>query len=275
VGRATKELFDEVLGSGWPEGDVAAWAAAKNIGDDDFDALRRNGAERLAGLVGRHGIELDPDALIVGFARRFAPYKRANLVLKERERLEAMLADNDRPIHFLFAGKAHPHNETAKALVAEILHFGATPAAHGRFSFIPDYDMAVASYLVQGCDIWLNNPVRPREASGTSGQKVTLNGGLNCSVLDGWWAEMFDGDNGWAIPASNETSPEARDVVDAAAVIDTLTVARDEYFTDLGTFRDRTRHAWVTLGPRVTAARMVTDYNNQLYIPAGAGRTLT
>lgn len=266
--RSAQILFDDVLGSGWADGEVGAWAAAKNISDGDFDEVRRGGAERLAGLADRHGIDLNPDALIIGFARRFAPYKRANLVLKDRERLEAMLADNDRPVHFLFAGKAHPHNEAAKALVAEILHFGSEPEAHGRFSFIPDYDMAVASYLVEGCDIWLNNPVRPREASGTSGQKVALNGGLNCSVLDGWWAEMFDGDNGWAIPASDETSPEARDIEDAVSVVDTLIAARDEYFIDRGAFRDRTRHAWVTLGPKVTAARMVKDYNSELYQPA-------
>ena len=210
---------------------------------------------------------LDPDALIVGFARRFAPYKRADLILEQRDRLVEMLADDDRPIHFLFAGKAHPSNERAKALLSKILSFSGSGDANSRFSCIPDYNMAIASRLVQGCDIWLNNPIYPREASGTSGEKVTLNGGLNCSILDGWWAEMFDGENGWAIAASEATDPEIRDAEDSTAVVDILTAARDEYYQSRDVFNRRIRHAWRTLGPRVTAARMLRDYDARLYRP--------
>jgi starch phosphorylase len=127
--------------------------------------------------------------------------------------------------------------------------------------------MAIGSHLVQGCDIWLNNPIHPREASGTSGEKVALNGGLNCSILDGWWAEMFDGENGWAIPFSEAADPEIRDSEDSTAVIDALVAARDEYYQSRDLFNQRIRRAWRTLGPQVTAARMVRDYEARLYGP--------
>lgn len=265
---AAQEVFDEVLGPEWAVGDPGAWNRVDDIDDDRLGLLRRRGAERLADLVAEAGGSLDPDSLIVGFARRFAPYKRANLLLKHADQLEKMLADDDRPVHFVFAGKAHPANESGKLLVSEIVRFGESASAHGRFTFIPDYSMSVASRLVGGCDLWLNNPVRPQEASGTSGEKVALNGGLNCSILDGWWAEMFDGRNGWAIAASDERSPELRDLEESAAAMAALREARDEYFAARGSFNDRIRHAWRTLGPRVTAARMVAEYDTQFYVPA-------
>jgi starch phosphorylase len=150
-------------------------------------------------------------------------------------------------------------------LLTQILSFSSSIDANSHFSFIPDYDMEIASRLVQGCDIWLNNPIYPREASGTSGEKVALNGGLNCSILDGWWAEMFDGENGWAIAASEATDFEVRDSEDSAAVVDALVSARDEYHESRDVFNRRIKHAWKTLGPKVTASRMLRDYQNRLY----------
>ncbi|MFV1961417.1 MAG: alpha-glucan family phosphorylase [Acidimicrobiia bacterium] len=265
TGDAVQAVFDDVLGAGWSEGLTEAWDLVDGIDDDRLIEIRRQGSLRLSELVSSTGVTLDPDALIVGFARRFAPYKRANLILRQRDRLVEMLADDDRPVHFLFAGKAHPSNELAKTFLSQILDFSESTEANSRFSFIPDYDMAIASHLVQGCDIWLNNPIRPREASGTSGEKVALNGGLNCSILDGWWAEMFDGENGWAVVASEATDPEVRDSEDSAAVIDALLAARDEYYESRDVFNRRIRGAWRTLGPRVTAARMLRDYETLLY----------
>lgn len=153
-------------------------------------------------------------------------------------------------------------------MLAEIVDFSTSEAANNRLVFLPGYDMDVAATLVQGCDIWLNNPIRPREASGTSGEKAALNGGLNCSILDGWWAEMFDGHNGWAIASSDEPDPGLRDEMEASSMYETLTSIRDEYHADRHRFNDRIRHAWKTLGPQVTAGRMVRDYMEQVYGPA-------
>ena len=266
TGNAMQILFDDVLGPGWSEGRTEAWERVEHIDDDRLMETRRKGSLLLAELVSAAtGETLDPNALVIGFARRFAPYKRANLLLKDRDRLLDMLADDDRPVHFLFAGKAHPSNDVAKSLVSEIVGFSTSKDANGRFSFIPDYDMTVASNLVQGCDVWLNNPIHPQEASGTSGEKLALNGGLNCSILDGWWSEMFDGENGWAIPASQETEPELRDLEDSNAVTDALLAVREEYYESREVFNGRIRHAWRTLGPKVTAARMLRDYETRLY----------
>jgi starch phosphorylase len=239
------------------------------IDDERLGAIRSGASRRLAGLVAAstgHGV--DPDALIVGFARRFAPYKRATLLLRDPERLRQMVEDEDRPVHFVFAGKAHPEDSMGKALVSEIVGYAVSPSANQRFSFVPGYDMAIARTLVEGCDIWLNNPIRPREASGTSGEKASLNGGLNCSILDGWWAEMYDGANGWTIPASDEEDPESRDAAEAASMFDTLGSILDMYHADRPAFHDRIRHAWRTLGPKVTAARMIRDYASDVYGPA-------
>jgi starch phosphorylase len=267
TGPAMQEMFNDALGEGWALGDTDSWERVDAIDDQRLLAARRPGRLLLAEQVAETGGTLDPDALVVGFARRFAPYKRANLLLGQYERLLELLGSDERPIHFVFAGKAHPANRTAKGLVSEIVRFSESADASGRFSFIPDYDMAIASRMVEGCDIWLNNPIRPREASGTSGQKVALNGGLNCSVLDGWWAEMYDGGNGWAIPSSEGIDAEARDAEDSGAVLDALEMARDEFYGSRELFNRRIRHAWRTLGPGVTAARMLRDYQARMYGP--------
>jgi starch phosphorylase len=273
VSPRLQDLFDEHLGDGWDRGDATAWAAVDAIPGTAIVDRRSADRATLAGLLAeRSGVTLDPDALVVGFARRFATYKRADLLLRHPEVLAALLADDDRPIHFVFAGKAHPADEPGKQLLADIVAYGATPAANGRFSFLPDYDMAVARALYTGCDVWLNNPVRPREASGTSGEKAALNGVLNCSILDGWWAEMSDGTNGWDIPTSDAASDRARDDEESAAALALLAEIVAEFHADgRGTpsaaWLDRMRHNWRTLGPKVTSTRMVADYDRQLYQP--------
>ncbi len=267
-------IFDEALGPSWSEGDPTAWDQVDEIDDETVRAGRRAGAVELGELVAeRTGANIDPDALLVGFARRFATYKRATLLLQHPDELELLLSDDDRPVHFVFAGKAHPADAAGKDLLAEIVAFTSSAASRGRFTFVPDYDMAVARAMYAGCDVWLNNPVRPHEASGTSGEKAALNGGLNCSISDGWWDEMADGHNGWTIPSSSAATPAQRDRAESAAAlglldddIATLYYAGGQPWSP--GWIERIRHSWRTLGPQVVAARMLTDYRTQLYEPA-------
>ncbi|TMZ33239.1 alpha-glucan family phosphorylase, partial [Klebsiella pneumoniae] len=159
----------------------------------------------------------------VGFARRVPTYKRLTLMLRDPERLRALLLDDERPIQIVVAGKSHPADEGGKALIQQIVRFVDDPAVRERIVFLPDYDMSMARYLYRGCDVWLNNPTRPLEACGTSGMKAALNGGLNLSIRDGWWDEYYDGSNGWAIPtADGVTDPLLRDDLEAAALYDLL-----------------------------------------------------
>ncbi|HEU4319920.1 MAG TPA: alpha-glucan family phosphorylase [Acidimicrobiia bacterium] len=266
AGSHVQDLFDIALGPGWDQGEPEAWNRVTGIDDDALVDVRRHGSVHLADYLADHGVDIDPDAMVVGFARRFAPYKRSTLILRESDRLARLLADDERPTHLLFAGKSHPANQEGMALIEQILGFSDSKAARGRFSFVPDYGMEVSAAMVQGCDIWLNNPIRLHEASGTSGEKVALNGGLNLSILDGWWAEMYDGDNGWAIASSSADDPQVRDIEEASALMDVLEAARDEYFDDRARLIKRIRHAWLTLGPRVTAARMLADYRERIYL---------
>jgi starch phosphorylase len=282
VSAPLQDLFDRRLGEGWDRGDAAVWARAAELSDEDVVGQRAATRGLLADLlVRRAGVTLDPDALVVGFARRFATYKRATLLLRHPEALAEVLADDDRPVHFVFAGKAHPADEPGKALLAEIVAFGATPAANRRFTMIPDYDMGVARAMYAGCDVWLNTPVRPHEASGTSGEKAALNGAVNCSILDGWWAEMSDGRNGVDIPTAAPSGAAhdltvlddaQRDDAEATSTLRAVTGLVAEFHADgTGTpsaaWLDRVRHVWTSLGPRVTSARMVADYERTLYRP--------
>lgn len=266
TGRHTQTMFDRVLGDGWADGRSEAWQRVALIDDTELADNRRRSSMVLAEVIEeRTGEIVDPDALIVGFARRFAPYKRASLLLKRPDLLEDLLADDSRPVHFVFAGKAHPLDETGKGLVASLLAAQTSATVNGRLSFIPDYEMSIALAMVQGSDIWLNNPIRPREASGTSGQKAALNGALNCSILDGWWAEMYDGHNGWEITPSASEDPETRDHEEATTMLATISEIAAEYHSARPQFMGRIRHAWVTLGPRVTSARMLRDYERRVY----------
>ncbi len=270
----TQETFDKVLGPGWTHGDKAAWERIEDLDDNAVRTLRCTGIELLdAQTRSRAGVRLDPGALTIGFARRFATYKRANLLLREIDRLCALLADDERPVQFVFAGKAHPADTEGKQLLHEIVRFSQSPASQQRFVFIPGYDMTVAKAMYAGCDVWLNNPIRPHEACGTSGEKSALNGGLNFSISDGWWDEMADGRNGWTIESSDDPDPEARDDAEAAAILDLLENQIVPEFFDGGQpcsqiWIARMRHGWRTLGTQVTAGRMVSEYEQTLYRPA-------
>ena len=165
----------------------------------------------------------DPNVLTIGFARRVPTYKRLTLMLREPDRLEQLLLDKDKPIQLIVAGKSHPADDGGKALIQQVVQFADRPEVRHRIAFLPDYDMSMARLLYWGCDVWLNNPLRPLEACGTSGMKSALNGGLNLSILDGWWDEWYDGENGWAIPsASGVADEERRDDLEAAALYDLL-----------------------------------------------------
>ncbi len=279
VSPELQETFDQVLGRRWDDGDPAAWERIEQLDDERITALRTATRHDLVDLIAeRSGHTLHPDALVIGFARRFATYKRATLLLRHPERLAALLGDEERPIHFVFAGKAHPADEPGKALLAGVVAHGNTAEAHGRFTFIPDYDMGVARAMYHGCDVWLNTPVRPHEASGTSGEKAALNGALNCSIRDGWWAEMSDGHNGWDIPLAapeqgfGDVANDARDDIESANTLAVLSEIAAVFHAD-GTghpsaaWTSRMRHSWRTLGPLVTAGRMVAEYERDWYAP--------
>ena len=219
----------------------------------------------------------DPDVLTVGFARRVPTYKRLTLMLRDPERLRAMLLDPVRPVQLVIAGKSHPADDGGKALIQQVVRFADAHDMRHRITFLPDYDMSMARYLYWGCDVWLNNPLRPLEACGTSGMKSALNGGLNLSIRDGWWDEMFDGENGWAIPtADGVTDDVRRDDLEATAMYELLEGSVLPRFYDRDAdgvptrWVEMVRHTLRTLGPKVLASRMVRDYVLEHYRPAGA-----
>jgi glycogen phosphorylase len=220
--------------------------------------------------------ELDPDVLTIGFARRFATYKRASLLFSRPERLAQLLADPERPIQLLVAGKAHPADEGGKDVIQQVVDFAREPTAAGRVIFLEDYEMTLARRLVQGVDVWLNTPRRPLEASGTSGMKAALNGGLNCSILDGWWAEAYSPAYGFAIEGlADEDATEAeQDEADAEALYAVLEqqVLPAYYERDDAGLPQRwiglMRESIAVLGPRFGSSRMVAEYVEQLYLPA-------
>jgi starch phosphorylase len=291
-------LYDRHLGIGWQQKGAykQVWESIENIDDGELwethlslkaqllDFARRRAQEQAERRFEPHEYiqslskVLSPDALTIGFARRFATYKRANLLLKDIERLAGMVNDPKCPVQFLFAGKAHPHDEPGKRVLQQIAQMMRDSKFADKFLFIEDYDINVGRYLVQGVDVWLNNPRRPLEASGTSGQKVVLNGGLNLSVLDGWWAEAYDGLNGFAIgKGRTHSNLEIHDSRDGEDLYRTL---HDEliplyYQRD----RDGLPRGWIkrmkrtirTLGWRFNADRMVMDYVQKCYIPAAGG----
>jgi starch phosphorylase len=275
VANEMQELFEEALGADWGTGVQASWAGVDAINNEDLRRVRTAGRRELIDLVDarvghRHG--LDPDVLTIGFARRFATYKRADLLLRDIESLERLLGDDDRRIQFVFAGKAHPADEGGKELLHRIAEFSKSDASYGRFVLIPDYEMSVAKAMYAGCDVWLNNPVRPNEACGTSGEKAALNGGLNLSVLDGWWDECFDGSNGWKIETSDVVDRSLRDDEEAAALHLTLSTELVPLFYDgskgpSDAWLAMVRNNWKSLGPFVSAARMVNEYDTRLYRP--------
>jgi starch phosphorylase len=266
-----------------------------SVRDDDLWRVREQGREALVAFVRirlrrallDRGVSesdtswtnevLDPRLLTIGFARRFASYKRATLLLSQPDRLRDLLLAPDRPIQLVFAGKAHPADDIGKEMIREIVQFSHDPAVRHRIAFVEDYDIAVARMLCQGSDVWLNTPRRPMEASGTSGEKALLSGALNCSILDGWWAEMFDGSNGWAIPSAEAYEDVVqRDKAEADGLFEILEGQIVPMFYDR--FEGPVPRRWVrrirsslqTLGPKVLASRMVKDYVQDMYEPTAA-----
>ena len=226
---------------------------------------------------------LDPEILTIGFARRVPSYKRLTLMLHDPNRLRALLLDPERPIQIVIAGKSHPDDDGGKRLIQEMVRFADEADVRHRIVFLPDYDIGMAQVLYPGCDVWLNNPLRPLEACGTSGMKAALNGALNLSIRDGWWDEWFDGENGWAIPtADGVLDPDRRDELEAAALYDLIekSVAPTFYDVDDNKLPIRwlsmVRHTLSSLGPKVLAGRMLSDYVRTLYVPAAqAARRMT
>ncbi|WP_433327028.1 alpha-glucan family phosphorylase [Spirillospora sp. CA-294931] len=225
---------------------------------------------------------LDPDVLTIGFARRVPSYKRLTLMMRDPERLRALLLDPDRPVQILIAGKAHPADEGGKRLIQDIVRFADAEDVRHRIVFLPDYDMALGQALVQGCDVWMNNPLRPLEACGTSGMKAALNGGLNLSIRDGWWDEWYDGQNGWAIPSADGLAgPDRRDELEATALYELIADHVSVVYYDRDAsglprrWMEMVKHTISTLGPKVLASRMLRDYVQEYYSPAAAsGRAM-
>ncbi|WP_309067647.1 alpha-glucan family phosphorylase [Microbacterium sp.] len=225
---------------------------------------------------------LSPDVLTIGFARRVPSYKRLTLMLRDPERLKRLLLDPKRPVQLVIAGKAHPADEGGKRLIQDLVRFADGADVRHRIVFLPNYDIGMAQQLYPGCDVWLNNPLRPYEACGTSGMKAALNGGLNLSILDGWWDEWYDGENGWAIPSADGVDDaDKRDDLEAAALYDLIEREIAPRFYDRNgdgvpvRWMEMMRHTLESLGPKVLATRMVRDYVAQLYAPAAeAARSL-
>ncbi|TSE18050.1 glycosyltransferase family 1 protein [Arthrobacter sp. KBS0703] len=286
---------------------MGRWDLAYNVSDAEVWALRRemrvslveDVRRRLRAAWKKRGAAdaelgwtdsvLDPDVLTIGFARRVPTYKRLTLMLREPERLKALLLHKEHPIQLVIAGKSHPADDAGKKMIQDLVRFTDDPKVRHRIVFLPNYDIAMARTLFPGCDVWLNNPLRPLEACGTSGMKAAINGSLNLSVLDGWWDEMYDGENGWAIPtANNGASAEERDDIEAAALYELLESQVAPRFygntvsesagaagpSDSGQEKIPThwvsmiKHTLAHLGPAVSAERMLQDYVNILYRPA-------
>ncbi|MBG6238354.1 starch phosphorylase [Mycetocola sp. CAN_C7] len=223
---------------------------------------------------------LDPRVLTIGFARRVPTYKRLTLMLHDTDRLRGILLHPDRPVQIVIAGKSHPADIEGKRLIQKIVEFAKDPRVRERIVFLPNYDIAMAQKLYPGTDVWLNNPLRPLEACGTSGMKAALNGVLNLSILDGWWNEFFDGDNGWAIPSAATADAEERDRLEAESMYDLIEhqiaprfYARDSDGLPTDWLRS-IRHTLSTLSPRLSADRMVREYTESLYLPAYSSTTV-
>ncbi len=294
-------LYDRHLQRGWEQrmDQPEAWAGIKELDLGELWEAHQILKSRLINFIQARvraqtaprgdqpgqlipGSGFDPEVLTIGFARRFATYKRADLLFSDIERIKALITDSERPIQLVFSGKAHPKDEPGKRLIQSLVKLTTDPAFKGRIVFLADYEMNVARHMVQGVDVWLNNPRRPLEACGTSGQKVVLNGVLNCSILDGWWAEGYDGLNGFAIGAGEEFArAEDQERYDAQALYRVLEeeIIPLYYSRDTHGLRrqwaERMRWAIVSMGWRFNANRMVLDYLRNAYLPASGATSAT
>lgn len=295
MARRVRVLYEKHFGHDWLErlDDMAMWEKMENIQDSELWAVRNHLKRKLSFYIqerarqrwingGFHpvqviasGVMLDPYVLTIGFARRFATYKRASLVTSEFERLLEIINQPNRPVQIIFAGKSHPADEPGKMLIQEVYRAVKRAENGGRIVFLEDYDMNLARYLVQGVDVWMNTPRRPNEASGTSGMKAALNGALNFSVLDGWWREAYNGNNGWAIGPDADLNEEVQDTADAESLYQTL---ENEIIPLYYSERDANDipHKWLqrvkesmrTITPQFSTRRMLKEYTERLYLPA-------
>ncbi len=293
---AIEALLDNHLPADWREhvDDPAVFAKAHDIPDAELWTVRQTMKDGLVSFVrdrvsaqhhrlgwGPAAVRqaerlLDPKALTIGFARRFATYKRATLIFRDQERLKRILNNPERPVQIIFSGKSHPADQPGKELIQRIVQFSRDPAFAGKIVFVEDYDMNVARHLVAGADIWLNNPRRPLEASGTSGEKAAMNGAPNFSVLDGWWREAWNGKNGWAIGEERAyDNTEMQDEADALSLYATLEEEIIPLYYDNRTeggysaeWLRVVKESIATITPEFSMRRMVKDYTNQLYVPA-------
>ncbi len=292
-------FFDAQLGPEWRErlSEEPFWRALAGVSDGQFWRTSQEvKARMLAGVRSRLTRECAaknvsqaqlrrvtrligperPDILTLGFARRFATYKRAALLLRDRARLLRLLHHPQRPVLLLFAGKAHPADHPGQQVLREIKQLMLAPEVAGHVVFLDDYDLQLARWLVSGVDVWLNNPVAPQEASGTSGMKAAINGRLNLSILDGWWAEGFDQDNGWGIPGASAHDLQRRDEIDSAALLDVLEEEVVPLYYERGAeaypveWVRRCKRAMMSVIPLFNARRVVQDYARGLYYPAAA-----
>jgi len=288
-------LLNRYLGPRWIDNptDKGIWKNIDDIPDSELWRCRERLRERLVAYsrkrlreqLGSRGVSrkevekassvLDPEALTIGFARRFATYKRATLILRDIERLNEMLNNRERPMQIIFAGKAHPRDHMGKELIKQIVHLTKDERFRNSIVFLEDYDIDTARYLVQGVDVWLNNPIRPKEASGTSGMKVVPNGGLNISVLDGWWDEAYNSDNGWAIGKGEEYADLGyQDEVESLSLYNILENEVMPSFYDRGIdglpreWLARIRESMKTINAEFNTNRMVKDYTEKYYRPA-------
>ncbi|HNT76602.1 MAG TPA: alpha-glucan family phosphorylase [Anaerolineae bacterium] len=295
LSRDLKTLFDRYLGPHWREEpvDATSWRQVEHIASEELWRTHERRRERLVSFTRlrlRQQLEqrgaaqseieeadevLDPNALTIGFARRFATYKRATLLMSDPERLARLLNDPERPVQFIFAGKAHPYDNPGKELIQQILNLSRQEGFRRHIVFLEDYDMTIARYMVQGADVWLNTPRRPREASGTSGMKAAANGVLNLSILDGWWDEAYTSEVGWAIGRGELYADEKyQDQVEAEALYDLLERDVVPLFYERG--RDRLPRRWIDKMKACIAAlshffntnRMVAEYTDRFYMPA-------
>ena len=291
------EFFDECAGPDWRERlsdadfwrflervpDNSFWAASQTVKSDMLacvrerlrrEYVRKGQSPAQLRQVGKFLEPAHPNVLTIGFARRFATYKRAALLLRDRARLARIVNNPERPVVFLFAGKAHPADQPGQAVLREIKQLMLEPEFMGRIIFLEDYDIQLARWLVSGVDIWLNNPIAPLEASGTSGIKAAVNGRQNLSVLDGWWAEAFDGDNGWGIPPVDVKDPGRRDALEAELIFDAIEEEAIPMYYGRGPsgysveWVRRCKRAMMTVVPQFNMRRMVSDYVKGVYLPA-------
>ena len=295
MARRLGVLYDKYLGPDWRENldDPETWSKLEEIPAEELWDFRMHQKRKLSFRMqewartrwskgGFHPVQvvasgalIDPYVLTIGFARRFATYKRASLILRDVERLLSIINRPNMPVQIIFAGKAHPADEPGKQLIQQIYRAVKRAETSGRLVFLEDYDMNIARYLVQGVDVWLNTPRRPMEASGTSGMKVALNGGLNFSVLDGWWREAYNGRNGWAIGEDKDPDkPEIQDEADALSLYATLEneivplyYDRNDYWIPLD-WIDHMKNSLRTITPQFSTRRMVKEYVERLYVPA-------